>query len=55
MTFAAVATWCEQHVVLLCFAVFVMIAVTTYWPGRRRAIEDHGLIPFREAPPSEES
>ncbi len=34
--------------VVLVAAVFVLIAVTTYWPGRRDRIERHGSIPLRD-------
>ncbi|MDE2005674.1 MAG: cbb3-type cytochrome c oxidase subunit 3 [Rhodospirillales bacterium] len=30
------------------FAVFIAIAVSTYWPGRRKSIESHGRIPFED-------
>ena len=38
--------WIEHNSILLVFAVFVLIVPTTYWPGRKRAIERHGRIPL---------
>jgi hypothetical protein len=40
--------WMQVHSVVLVTAVFVMIFATTYWPGRRRRIERHGLIPLQD-------
>ena len=28
------------------FGVFVLIVLTTYWPGRKSQIERHGRIPL---------
>ena len=30
------------------FVVFVLIVVTTYWPGRKSQIEQHGRIPLED-------
>jgi cbb3-type cytochrome oxidase subunit 3 len=40
--------WLRDHSVLLMLAVFVAIFAATYWPGRKREIERHGLIPFED-------
>ena len=53
MTVGDMLTWVEHRSVLLIGVVFTLIVVTTYWPGRKRAIEDNGMIPFREAPPQD--
>jgi cbb3-type cytochrome oxidase subunit 3 len=29
-------------------AVFVLIVVSTYWPGRKKKIEQQGRIPFED-------
>lgn len=40
----SVIVWLMQHYVVVVTTIFVLIAVTTYWPGRRASIERHGLI-----------
>ena len=34
--------------IVLVFAVFVLILLTTYWPGRKSQIERHGRIPLED-------
>lgn len=46
--FNTVLLWAEHHSVVLVLAVFCVIVVTTYWPGRKRQIEDHGFIPLQD-------
>jgi cbb3-type cytochrome oxidase subunit 3 len=29
-------------------AVFVLLVATTYWPGRKRSMEQHGRIPLED-------
>ena len=29
-------------------AVFTLVVITTYWPGRRTGQERHALIPLRD-------
>ena len=31
--------WLEHHSILLVFTVFLLIVLTTYWPGRKSGIE----------------
>jgi cbb3-type cytochrome oxidase subunit 3 len=38
--------WLQHNSILLVFAVFVLILLTTYWPGRRSIVEQHGRIPL---------
>ena len=45
-----VIRWMEHYSVAVVFVVFVLIAVTTYWPGRRAAIERNGRIPLDDEP-----
>ena len=40
--------WLRNHSVLPMLVVFTLIAVATYWPGRRKSIESHGASPFRD-------
>lgn len=38
--------WLEHNSILLMFSVFVLIVLTTYWPGRKSSIERNGRIPL---------
>jgi cbb3-type cytochrome oxidase subunit 3 len=38
--------WMQHHVILLMFAVFVLVVIVTYWPGRRTEFEHAGRIPL---------
>jgi cbb3-type cytochrome oxidase subunit 3 len=40
--------WLEHRSVVLVLAGFVLAALAAYWPGRRPAIEQHGLIPLND-------
>jgi cbb3-type cytochrome oxidase subunit 3 len=40
--------WLRLHSILAMFAVFALIVITTYWPGRRAEIERHGSIPLQD-------
>ncbi|MEJ0015247.1 MAG: cbb3-type cytochrome c oxidase subunit 3 [Acetobacteraceae bacterium] len=40
--------WLEHHWIVPVFLIFVAIVVTTYWPGRRSALERHGRIPLED-------
>lgn len=37
---------------VLVSAVFALIVVTTYWPGKRAYYEHQGSIPLDDAPPN---
>ena len=39
-------TWLQHHRIVPLFGIFVLIVVTTYWPGRKSLIERHGRIPL---------
>jgi cbb3-type cytochrome oxidase subunit 3 len=41
-----VLTWLQHNSILLMFTVFVLILLTTYWPGRKARIERHARIPL---------
>ena len=43
-----VITWLQQHSILFMVAVFVMIVVTTFWPGRKARFERDGRIPLQD-------
>lgn len=40
--------WLRNNSLVPMIVVFALIAITTYWPGRRKSIESHGNIPFRD-------
>ena len=44
----AVVHWLQTHSIIFMVAVFSLIVVTTYWPGRRSRLERHGSIPLRD-------
>jgi cbb3-type cytochrome oxidase subunit 3 len=46
MDIAALLHWVQMHAIVPVFLVFVLVVVTTYWPGRKQEMERHGRIPF---------
>jgi len=40
--------WLQHNWIVPVFAIFVLIVVTTYWPGRKSEIEQHGRIPLED-------
>jgi cbb3-type cytochrome oxidase subunit 3 len=38
--------WLEHNLIVLVLTVFVLIVLTTYWPGRKSSIERNGRIPL---------
>jgi hypothetical protein len=34
----------EHYSIVVVFAVFTLVLVTTYWPGRKASIERHGRM-----------
>ena len=38
--------WVQHNWIAPVFAVFLLILLTTYWPGRKSQIERHGRIPL---------
>ena len=45
-TIIIIAHWLERYTIVLMFAVFSGILAFTYWPGRKRRIEQQASIPF---------
>lgn len=43
-----VIIWLEQRSIVLVLGVFLLILITTYWPGRKSQIERHGRIPLED-------
>jgi cbb3-type cytochrome oxidase subunit 3 len=44
----ALVMWLQHNWIVAVFAIFVLIVVTTYWPGRKSEIEQHGRIPLED-------
>ena len=40
--------WVQQNWIAPVIAVFVLILLTPYWPGRKSQIEQHGQIPLED-------
>ena len=40
--------WVQHNWIAPVIAVFVLIQLTTYWPGRKSQIERHGRIPLED-------
>ena len=40
--------WLQHNWIVPVFTIFVLIVVTTYWPGRKSQIERHGQIPLED-------
>jgi cbb3-type cytochrome oxidase subunit 3 len=43
-----IVVWLQHNSILLVFAVFVLIVLATYWPGRKSSIERNGRIPLAD-------
>jgi cbb3-type cytochrome oxidase subunit 3 len=41
-------TWLQHHWIVPVMVIFVLIVLTTYWPGRKASIERHGRIPLED-------
>lgn len=42
----SVIMWLQHNWIAPVVAVFVLIVITTYWPGRKSQMERHGRIPL---------
>jgi cbb3-type cytochrome oxidase subunit 3 len=40
--------WLQHHWILPVLVIFMLIVLTTYWPGRKSQIERHGRIPLED-------
>ena len=40
--------WLEHYSVVIMMAVFVLIVLSTYWPTRKKQIEQQGRIPLED-------
>lgn len=48
MAIMPILQWLQHHSILLMFTVFVLIVVTTFWPGRGARFERDGHIPLED-------
>lgn len=48
MSFNDTLMWLVAHSVLLVVAVFLMLVVVTYWPGRKARFQHDAMIPLRD-------
>ena len=40
--------WLDHYLIVVMMLVFVGIVAVTYWPGRRKSMEQQGQIPFKD-------
>jgi cbb3-type cytochrome oxidase subunit 3 len=38
--------WVQHNWIVPVFTIFMLIVLTTYWPGRKSSIERNGRIPL---------
>jgi cytochrome c oxidase cbb3-type subunit 4 len=50
-TLQAIYAWARPLWVVWLMLIFVGIVAWAYWPGRKKSMEDHGRIPFRDDEP----
>jgi cbb3-type cytochrome oxidase subunit 3 len=43
-----VITWLQHNWIAPVVAVFLLIVLVTYWPGRKSQMERHGRIPLED-------
>ncbi|MDR3538938.1 MAG: cbb3-type cytochrome c oxidase subunit 3 [Acetobacteraceae bacterium] len=48
MDVMSVIQWLQHHSILWMFAVFLLLVVTTFWPGRQPRFERDGHIPLED-------
>ena len=44
----SVIVWLQHNWIAPVVVIFVLILLTTYWPGRKSLIERHGRIPLED-------
>ncbi len=42
----AIIQWLQHHSIVMMVLVFIMILVTTFWPGRKAAFDKAAHIPL---------
>jgi cbb3-type cytochrome oxidase subunit 3 len=48
MAIMPVIQWLQHNSIVLMFAIFAVILIGTYWPGRKARIEQNGRIPLED-------
>ena len=48
MSLTDILMWLVGHSVVLVLAVFGLLVVTTYWPGRGARFQSDAMIPLRD-------
>ncbi len=48
MDIMSIILWLQHHSILWMFAVFVLLVVTTFWPGRQSRFDRDGHIPLED-------
>jgi cbb3-type cytochrome oxidase subunit 3 len=43
-----IIAWLRTHGVIFTLAVFTLLIIVTYWPGRQKALQRHGAIPLND-------
>jgi cbb3-type cytochrome oxidase subunit 3 len=43
-----IVMWLMAHSIVAVLAVFALIIITTYWPGRRSRFQRDAMIPLRD-------
>jgi cbb3-type cytochrome oxidase subunit 3 len=43
-----IVMWLMAHSIVFVGLVFLLLVVTTYWPGRRARFEHDAMIPLRD-------
>lgn len=43
-----IIAWLQHNWIVPVFVVFLLILITTYWPGRKSQIERHAQIPLED-------
>ena len=46
--FESFVAWFQHYSIAFMTGVFVLIFVSTYWPGRKSSIEQNGQIPLND-------
>jgi cbb3-type cytochrome oxidase subunit 3 len=44
----SIITWLQHNWIAPVVVVFLLILVSTYWPGRKSQMERHGRIPLED-------
>ena len=48
MSIMPIISWLQQHSIIAMMAVFILIVVTTFWPGRKPRFDRDSRIPLED-------